>query len=74
MHTKTSTPTFNPPHTRFHESKRRHLFYLQEFSLYDDLDINEKQMTKDATKKDVSPPTPLDPILHYVEAFQERYN
>jgi hypothetical protein len=42
--------------------------------MYDDLDINEKQMTKDAIKKDESPLAPLDPILGYVEAFQEGYN
>jgi hypothetical protein len=42
--------------------------------MYDDLDINEKQMTKDDIKKDQSPLAPLDPILRYVEAFQEGHN
>ncbi len=31
-------------------------------------------MSKDVIKKDEFPPTPFDPILHHVEAFQERYN
>jgi hypothetical protein len=31
-------------------------------------------VSKDVIKKDESPPTPFDPILRHVEAFQEGYN
>jgi hypothetical protein len=44
--------------------------HLQEPS-YNDLDINEKQTTKDAIGGDSSPHAPFDPILDCVEAFQK---
>jgi hypothetical protein len=37
--------------------------YLQEFSPYDDFEINEKHMTKDTMERDASPLTPFDPII-----------
>jgi hypothetical protein len=44
--------------------------HLQEPS-YNDLDINEKQMTEDAIEGDSSPRAPFDPILDCAEAFKK---
>ncbi len=45
--------------------------FLQEFSPYDDLEINEEHMTKETMEKNASPLAPFDPILHCAEAFQK---
>jgi len=45
--------------------------YLQKFSPYDDLEIDEKHMTKKTMEKDASPFAPFDPILHCAKTFQK---
>jgi len=45
--------------------------YLQEFSPYDDLEINEEHMIEETMERDASPLARFDPILHCAKAFQK---
>ncbi len=66
---------FNPPHSQDSMNLKDDIYhaqpYLQDFSPYDDLKINEEHMTKDTMERNAFPFAPFDPILHCAEAFQE---
>jgi len=66
---------FNLPHSQDSMNLEDDIYhaqpYLQESSLYDDLEINEEHMTKDTMERNASPFAPFDPTLHCAKTFQK---